>query len=151
MPEPPALGHAAGMLPKGHVYILPSGNVMLLSSDRKVDVGRHRKIPIPRTFLSQCFSPPITSSTQVTAHVVIRTQDVARLPPDVAAAAESAAAPNHPANNHYLHLHPFECNLWDPGGQAPALTRFACNLDAFQSWSFHKLEAVSAAHATVSA
>ena len=146
VPEPPASEPAAAMLPNQHFRVLPPGNAMLLPSDRKVDAGKFR-IPIPSTFPLQCFSPPITSSTQVTAHVVIRTQDVARLPPDAAAVTESAAVQNQSANNHYLQLQPFQCNLLHPGGRAPSLTKLARNLHPFQSWRINKLEAVSAAHA----
>ena len=146
VPEPPASGPAAAMLPKGHFQILPPGNAMLLSSDRKVNVGK-RSVNIPRTFLRKCFSPPITSSTQVTAHVIIRTQDVARLPPLAAAAAESAAALYQSANNHYVQLHPFECNLLETGGRTPILSKIAHNLDAFPSCRIYKLEAVSFIHA----
>ena len=147
VPEPPALGPAAAMIPKHHFHILPPGNAMLLSSDRKVNVSG-RQVCIPRTFVRQCFSPPITSTTQVTAHVVVRTQDVARLPPDAAAAADSAAAQSQSANNHYSQLQPFECNLRDRGGgHAHVLSRFGHNLHAFQSWRIYKLEAVSGAQA----
>ena len=147
IPEPPASEPTAAIIPKGQFHILPPGNAMLLSSDRTVDVGKWQ-VPIPSTFLLQCFSPPITTTTQVTAHVVTRTQDVARLPPDAAAAAESAAAQSQSANNHYSQLQPFECKLRNSGGRpVPVLSRFGHNLDAFQSWRIYKLEAVSAAHA----
>ena len=146
--EPPAPDPAAAMIPKHHFHILPPGNAMLLSSGRKVDVGTRRKVHIPSSFLLKCFNPPITSSIQVTVHVVIRTQDVAALPPDAAAAAGSAAGQNQSGNNHYLQLQPFECKLQNPGaGRTPDLSRFAQNFNAFQSWRIYKLEAVSALHA----
>ena len=124
VPEPPAPEPAAAMLAKNHFHILPSGRAMLLSSDRKVDLGskRFKRIHIPRSFLLQCFSPPITSSTQVTAHVVIRTQDVAKLPPGAAAAAEAAAVQDPSADKKYIQLQSFECNLVASQPSAGCLT-----------------------------
>ena len=137
----------AAAISKKQLLILSPGNAMLLSPDRKVHLD-HYGIPIPFTFLCTCFSPPITSSTQVTAHVVIRTQDVARLPPDAAAVAhKQSATPG------FSQLPPFVCTLSIGGraGQhradvAPHLTYFAQNLHAFPSWSNYKLQAVSAGH-----
>ena len=147
VPEPLAVASTAAMLPEQQFNTPPPGNAMLLSSGRKLDVGRggtQANINIPNSFLSKGFNPPISSGTQVTAHVVIRTQDVARLPPDAAAAAETAASQNQSANNHYVQLQSFECRLRVPAGRNADLTKLAHNLDAFQFWRIHKLEAVSA-------
>ena len=149
IPELPASGPAAAMLPSQQLHLLSPGNAMLLSSGRKVDVAS-RLINVPLSFLHTCFSPPIISSTQATAHVVIRTQDVTRLPPDAAPAAGYAGTHSQSAENHFLQLHTFECNVYNPGGHTPALRGFAHSLDAFQSWRIYKLEAVSFAHAVPS-
>ena len=147
IPEPPASGPETAMIPKQHIHILPPGNAMLLSSHRTVDIGTRGEVNIPHTFLRNCFSPAITSSTQVTAHVVIRTQDVARIALHAAAAVESAAAQKQSADNQYLQLCSFECQLRiSPGSSSPVLGKLAHNLDDFHLWRIHKLEAVSAAH-----
>ena len=98
-------GGGEGGRGRGHFHILPPGNAMLLSYDHTVVVGSGG-LCVPRTFLRKCFSPPITSSTQVTVDVVIRTQDVSKLPPDAGFITESAAAE---ANNQYLQLPSFVC------------------------------------------
>ena len=130
----------AARIPRGQFLIVSPGNAMLLQPGRKLDVGKWQVHP-PRTFLLQCFSPPITSSTQVTAHVVIRTQDVARLPPDAAAVAQKQSV-----TGGFSQLPVFECKLYNTGGShsPPHLTGFAQNLRAFASWSLYKLHAVSA-------
>ena len=146
MPEPPPPTEPvadapeellAARIPNGEFLILSPGNAMLLPTNRRVDRD-HTRIYIPRTFLLRCFSPPITSSTQVTAHVVIRTQDVARLPPDADVAQKQSATTG------CLHLPMFECNLYNTAGITPCLSSIAQILRSFGSWRLYKLQAVSA-------